>query len=389
MFATPNCQAVLFCAAVSIASQGCLANLECERTDFACHPVLLLLRPATRSVAKFILGSHAAGISVFSMDYAGTLTGVNGSPFATGGTGAHHMSVHPSAKFVYLANQGSSNISAFQVDSSSGALAPVPGSPFAAGASMYAVTVHPSGRYLYAGSEGVSLIYAYSIDTSSGALVALPGSPFAAGANFPGSVSADPLGRFLYAGFTNGTGQVGAYSIASDGAISAVPGSPFPGGNDAISVSVDPAGRFVFAANYFTNNTFSYNINSSSGALTQAVGTPSPAGAAPGYVAADPTGRFAYVSSSGDGTGLLAVAGYTINSTTGALTQITGSPFAAGKSPIGLSVEPQGLFAFSANTGEGSISMLSMNQETGALARLRAYGVGSSVFGVTFVPATT
>jgi 6-phosphogluconolactonase (cycloisomerase 2 family) len=72
-----------------------------------------------------------------------------------------------------------------------------------------------------------------------------------------------------------------------------------------------------------------YTINATTGALTQITGSPFPAGTNPSSVTVDPTGKFAYVPNLYDNT----ISAYTINATTGALTQITGSPFPAGTQP--------------------------------------------------------
>jgi DNA-binding beta-propeller fold protein YncE len=48
----------------------------------------------------------------------------------------------------------------------------------------------------------------------------------------------------------------------------------------------------------------------------------------------DPTGKFAYVANYGAGN----VSGFAINSTTGALTAVSGSPFAAGTNPVSVAV---------------------------------------------------
>jgi DNA-binding beta-propeller fold protein YncE len=49
------------------------------------------------------------------------------------------------------------------------------------------------------------------------------------------------------------------------------------------------------------------------------------------------------------------ISGYTIDSTTGALTAISGSPFpdGIGTSPYSLAVDPTGKFAYVANNGGG------------------------------------
>jgi 6-phosphogluconolactonase len=55
---------------------------------------------------------------------------VPGSPF-TAGRGPISVAVDPTAKFAYVANFYSNNVSAYSIGSN-GALTPVPGSPFGA-----------------------------------------------------------------------------------------------------------------------------------------------------------------------------------------------------------------------------------------------------------------
>jgi 6-phosphogluconolactonase len=100
-------------------------------------------------------------------------------------------------------------------------------------------------------------------------------------------------------------------------------------------VAVDPSGKFAYVANAGDNTVSGYTINSATGALTAIAGSPfASGGSGPLSVAVDPSGKFAYVvnGSVTDFAGVN-VSGYTINSTTGALTAIAGSPFAAGSGP--------------------------------------------------------
>ena len=89
------------------------------------------------------------------------------------------------AGFAYVANQGSGNVSAYAIDTSTGALSEVAGSPFAAGIGPESISVHPSGKFAYVanfGSANVSgSVSAYTIDASTGALSEVVGSPFPAG----------------------------------------------------------------------------------------------------------------------------------------------------------------------------------------------------------------
>src|SRR5712692_1728808 len=73
-----------------------------------------------------------------------------------------------------------------------------------------------------------------------------------------------------------------------------------------------------------------YAIDSTTGALSQITGSPFAAGAFPRGMAVDPTGKFLYVPNCGNDSCSTNSNGsaYTIDSTTGALSQITGSPFA-------------------------------------------------------------
>jgi 6-phosphogluconolactonase (cycloisomerase 2 family) len=91
-------------------------------------------------------------------------------------------------------------------------------------------------------------------------------------------------------------------------------------------LAVDPAGRYVYAANVTAKNQVAaYSITPTSGALTLAVSGVA-AGVFPVSLALDPSGDFAYIANDTSNT----VSVYTVDTTSGALTQITGSPFAAG-----------------------------------------------------------
>ncbi|MGA7925780.1 MAG: hypothetical protein WCA20_07260 [Candidatus Sulfotelmatobacter sp.] len=58
------------------------------------------------------------------------------------------MAVDPTAEFFYAANFNGTDVPAFSLDSSIGALAKITGSPFAAGDDPQFVTVDPSGNFV-------------------------------------------------------------------------------------------------------------------------------------------------------------------------------------------------------------------------------------------------
>jgi 6-phosphogluconolactonase len=140
-------------------------------------------------------------------------------------------------RFLYVANGGSNNISAFLINASSGALTAISGSPFLAGNMPNSVAVEPSGRFAYVANQGDGSVSAFAIDHSSGALTVVSGSPFSAG-SAPWSVVVDPTGKFAFVS-NAGSSDVSVYAIdAASGALTAVNGSPFAAGSLPYAIAV-------------------------------------------------------------------------------------------------------------------------------------------------------
>jgi PKD repeat protein len=118
-----------------------------------------------------------------------------------------------------------------------------------------------------------------------------------------------------------------------------------------------PDGRFLYVADAGTGKISGYVVNSVTGDLSALPDSPYGAGtatSAPSGLAVAPSGGFLYASLKGDG----AVAGFAIEPTTGALTALTGSPYAdgaAGSLPAGIAISPDGTRLLLANSGDGTI----------------------------------
>ena len=82
------------------------------------------------------------------------------------------------------------------------------------------------------------------------------------------------------------------------------------------------------------NQVAAYSITPSSGALTLS-GSPVAAGALPVSIVLDPSGQFAYVAN--DNSSDISV--YAVDATTGVLTQVSHSPFAAGNEPRSIAID--------------------------------------------------
>ena len=148
------------------------------------------------------------------------------APTSTGGDNPQGILVTPDGNFVIVVNQATNNVSVFSLDSSTGALAGVPGSPFASGPQPGPVAIDPSGKFVFVGDTGGNGLSAYTID-SAGGLTPLPGTPISLGANAqPSSIAVDPTGKFVYVSIV--PQEVAGFALdPSTGTLTSISGSPF------------------------------------------------------------------------------------------------------------------------------------------------------------------
>ncbi|PYT76424.1 MAG: hypothetical protein DMG40_26175 [Acidobacteria bacterium] len=235
---------------------------------------------ATTSDGKFVYVIGLAGeISGFSIAGDGSLTPIPSSPFPVASESLAAVT-EASTKFLFVVN--SSSVTAFTIDSASGALLAA-GPPVAlsgsslAGIEMAATT--PTGNFLYIGVNGTNHVDAFSFDAVSGALTAVSGSPFLVGT---GPAALTVTGTTLYVlDNTNGTVSALAWD-KNTGALSEISGSPFSAPYGAGVATLNGQYLYVTSVNNvfppFVNEILGYSI-SSSGALTPLGGSPYQAGA--------------------------------------------------------------------------------------------------------------
>lgn len=139
---------------------------------------------AIDSKGQFLYAADSANnkIASFSIATGGGLTPVAGSPF-NAGTKPVAVAVNTTATFLYVANQGSNNVSAFKV--SGGALTEISGSPYAVVTTGTVGTPQPifltldvSNKFLYVANVGTSSISAFGVNSTDGTLALLTDSPF-------------------------------------------------------------------------------------------------------------------------------------------------------------------------------------------------------------------
>jgi 6-phosphogluconolactonase len=291
----------------------------------------------------------------------------------------------PLTQFCYVTNQNDNSISEYTLDSATGALVQIKGSPFRKGLengySPAGVLVPSTGKFAYVVNEnngGTVTVSGFSINPKTGALSAVPGSPFKlSGGQYGVAGAVDPSGRFLYVAVNmippyNYGGVFGFVINPTNGALTAVPGSPFPTAQLATAgwLTVDPSDRFVYVTNLSydlsSDSISGFSIDPTTGALTEMAGSPFATGSGAAYVAVDPNDAFAYVTNIFAN----AVSGYTIDPGSGALTEMADSPFPTGSQPYDVEIDPTGSFAYVANSGDNTVSGYSINSQTGALTAI-------------------
>ena len=312
---------------------------------------------------SFLYVTAVNDVSQFSLATSGAPTVVASQ---SGPNSSQGIAVDHSSKFLYVSdfsgNGGS--LQAFTISSIAGVLTTVPGSPFSAGGFVGGLAIHPGSKFLYVTLVNGPGVAGFTIDSSSGALSPITGSPFPA-VNTPMQAAVDPSGKYLYVSNLNdSSGAISAYAIdASTGALSPVAGSPFPTqpnfpGPDGLAFGA--SGKFLYVGMGGTanpNNVVSaFSIDSTTGALTQLTASPFSAGNGPSRVATDPAGKFLFTANLHGDT----VSAFTIDGASGNLTPITGSPFASPTAPAALTVDPTGAFLYVANSGSGDISAFSI-----------------------------
>jgi 6-phosphogluconolactonase len=155
----------------------------------------------------------------------------------------------PSASYLYAANGGDGTVSVFTIDTRTGNIHPIAGSPFSAGASSgtYDMAVSPDRNFLFVSNEATSDIHVFSIEQQTGALTEISGSPFSVGANIT-SLYVTANSQFLLAA-ANSINAVEVFGIAASGTIAQVSGSPFAGSGSVMAVQSNCANDLAFDVN--------------------------------------------------------------------------------------------------------------------------------------------
>ena len=160
-------------------------------------------------------------------------------------------------------------MSAYSMDTTSGALTPVAGSPFPTGGSPNGLVLDQADTHVYATESLPNELSGFSIDASTGALTAIPGSPFAASYAIRSPVM-DAEGKRLHV--ANGT-DVDCFLVDANSAALTEIGLSSTNGR-AIALALDGPDNFLYALDNVDNQIEVFSIDPTDGSLTLITGSP-------------------------------------------------------------------------------------------------------------------
>lgn len=275
----------------SVAGDGSLTLSGTPTPAGGSSPSAVVIDPS----GKFLLvtnNSLSNSVSVFSIDSgSGALTPVPGSPFFANDT-PREILVTPAGDLVYVTNPRIGSVTAFAFSPSTGALTQVPGSPFASGSGASGLITDGSGSFLYVantsainpGSTTIGNISAFNINKTTGVLSPISGSPFtSAVGSGPSALVVDPSGRFLFATTPGGNYSVWAFSIGSpSGQLTPAGSSPYSVPAGGLFALIDHKGNFFYIGSQSAHGVAAYTYDQNNGQPTLIINSPFSTGTAPG-----------------------------------------------------------------------------------------------------------
>lgn len=286
-------------------------------------------------------------------------------PLSSTGTGSGSGSGTSSVgDYLYAGNLGTNPLSIAGFVLANSALSTITGSNWSVSLEPTALAVTPDDSYLYMGSAAGG-IYVFTIGSSGALTLANNGAPVATGVE-PVVLRVDPTGKFLL-GADAFAGEAYVFQIGTGGALTSINSSlvTLNASVAATDLEIAPSGSYVFVS-CGTAGIYSLSFNTTTGALAQ-INNPLPpkqtADADYGMAIA-PSGSYLFAAE----TGISAVRVFSI-STSGVLTEVSGSPYSTGTGPYAVLVDSTGSYVYVTNRTDGTISGFLLSG-TGALTAI-------------------
>jgi 6-phosphogluconolactonase len=225
----------------------------------------------------------------------------------------------------------------------------------------------PIGKLFAFVGSGDGKIRVYTVDASAGTFAFLRESN---GGQNPSFLAFDPGRRRVVAvDESGGMGQVRSFTFdPTTGDLAPVDVEP-AGGAGSTHLSFDPAGKWVMVANYGGGNMSILPIDAD-GMLGAAADT-KPSGAMSHWAGTNPSGTHVFVPALGANV----VAQYTLNTTTGALTDNGTAALPTGAGPRHLAFHPNETWGYTINELDITVTTFDFDKGTGRLAQKQTISV--------------
>jgi len=340
---------------------------------------------ATGNLAALVYSLAGTQLNAGGLDDAGSPFAL--TEFASPALPSNHSDdmVIVNKQFLYIP-MGDRTIQAFTIDRSTATLTAITGSPYTAptvsGTTDRAVT-DPLGRFLFVGSEFTGELWVYKISSTTGALTLVTGSPFTAQYIFSSadSLAVDASGQFLYVGQADPTLGIMGFSIdQTTGALTQISGVPFHLG--VAELHADPAAEFLLGTAQILNrhgpapfDTHIYVFPVANNGVPTARGSAILTNYAPYDFMILQNGKYVFTFGINTSTWEQgAIEGFALDSTTGTLQPLIGSPFVGLPSVAYCKVGQSGSEAICTDSLPGTqFSVLSITSSTGGIAHTGKY----------------
>ncbi len=334
-------------------------------------------------------------ITAYAISYqTGQLTQLSDSPIPSGGNNTVTIVASPNGQYLYIVNHDTSDVveaaigtdgklypaNTYKVVQGNGLTGtfPVTAAVDAAGKFLFVAFTYQNGFTTVRPGPGGIATFPINSDgslgtaltnTTIGTTAANP-LPYVPLGNNPAALAVPASGGFVYVvDQESNPGKLltfaenattGVLSVAGAAAGVTVGGTPS-------AVSTDPKGKFLYVTDSAANLVYTYVL--ASGIPPTTPTSQATTGVAPDAVTIDPRGKFGYVANFGSGS----VTAYTVNPTTGALTQLSSSAtLGVGTGPTCIAIDPGlGVYLYTSNNIANSISAAQLNTATGALIQVQ------------------
>jgi len=285
--------------------------------------------------------SATASLAGFALTTKG-MTNTASSPYALG-VAPTTLAVTPNGKYIYAGTVGA--IYGFSVGSNGDLSLLNGGSALITNISPSVLRVDPSGNWLIE-ADAAPQAMVFSINTSTGTLTQ-QGTQLDLSTGAPNHIAFTPGNGLVYIALGTGGVQICTFSPGSGTLAKTGVLLPKAQGGADNGLAVDPGGKYLFVAETAGNGLRVLSI-AASGALTEISGSPFQTGLGPTAVLVDSTGGYVYVANRTDGT----ISAFAL-AASGALTTVSGSPFATGAQPVDLAEDPSHTYVGVACQGGG------------------------------------